>query len=60
MKVNSNKVLNKVKVNIHIQMVIIMKVNGIMEKNMDVEFMYGYMIKKLKIKKFMMDNSNMI
>lgn len=37
-----------------------MKENGTMERNMVEEFMFGYMIKKHKIKKFMMDNFNMI
>ena len=60
MKVNLKMVLNKVKESIHIPMVIIMKENGIMERNMVEEFMFGYMIKKRKIKKFMMDNFNMI
>ena len=37
-----------------------MKVNGIMERNMEEVYIYGYMIKKHKIKKYMMENLNMI
>ena len=59
MKESLIKELNPGKESIHTQRVITMKVNGIMVKNMDVEFMYGYMIKKHKIKKFMMVNLNM-
>ena len=60
MKENLKMVWKMVKVNTLIQMEIIMRDNGIMEKDMEEVFMYGYIIKKHKIKKYMMVNLNLI